>query len=680
MITKGLLVANLALISSLALAQATTSTIVRSDSKAPRVKPFVTDARTAFPPIATTLSQRGVRPENPKMPIPLPQGQPNSLVPGGISNLQNIVTGARFPGIGFTGAIPPDPHIAVGTTHIVQVVNVNIAFFNKSNGQFVYFQPLATGGFYGSQQVGSFTFDPKVVYDPRTDRFVVVCLDVDFNAGNSSMIVSISQSGNPLGGWNHYVINNKLTVNSADFWLDYPSITLNHDTVALQGNMFPFSAPAGSFTQVIFLEKANMLTGASTGTVSYVPAADPAVQDAAFALQLARPNDRTGTRPLFGLSRRTNTSVRLFSFRRTDPTTIVANSAVVAVPSFSPAFSDVPAAGGVEADAIGDRMMDAAARGGSVYAAHTTAAGGRSAVDWYEIRMGNWPVSGSPALFQAGRVQLPGGGWAFMPSINANADGDVALAFSRGGTAVNLDMMVTGRKASDTRGFMATPVVVGTSGRPTSGGFTRWGDYSAVAVDPSNDRTFWATAHLTSTNLFNWRTEIVQFNVTGAAGGSGFPASVTPIIGQYVSGDIGSFVSADGNQYVMNSTAVDRRGEFVAYDLLFNDAASLTSATAMTFTLTSSVASGDPANLTISFWNIRLGQWVTARTVQTRTTESTTTASVRPILGEYVSSTGEVRVRVQALKQVRRGGADPLAFTLRTNVGTLAGNTGIELP
>ncbi|HLP00350.1 MAG TPA: hypothetical protein VK171_17265, partial [Fimbriimonas sp.] len=64
-------------------------------------------------------------------------GTPNGLVAGGIFNANrlNIPQGAMFPAMGNTGPEPPDPDLAVSATHIVEVVNSDIAFFTKAGAK-----------------------------------------------------------------------------------------------------------------------------------------------------------------------------------------------------------------------------------------------------------------------------------------------------------------------------------------------------------------------------------------------------------------------------------------------------------------------------------------------------------------------------------------------------------------
>ena len=47
---------------------------------------------------------------------------------------------------------------------------------------------------------------------------------------------------------------------------------------------------------------------------------------------------------------------------------------------------------------------------------------------------------------------------------------------------------------------------------------SRWGDYSAMTVDPVDDCTFWFTSeYLKSNGTFNWGTRIASFKFPGCS-------------------------------------------------------------------------------------------------------------------------------------------------------------------
>jgi hypothetical protein len=100
---------------------------------------------------------------------------------------------------------------------------------------------------------------------------------------------------------------------------------------------------------------------------------------------------------------------------------------------------------------------------------------------------------------------------------------------------VSPSVAITGRLSSDTSGTMETETLV-TSG---SGSQTptvqfpnlpRWGDYSAMQVDPVDDCTFWYTQeYLASTGAFNWNTRIATMKFSGCGANTASPLRFVPI-------------------------------------------------------------------------------------------------------------------------------------------------------
>ncbi len=117
-----------------------------------------------------------------------------------------------------------------------------------------------------------------------------------------------------------------------------------------------------------------------------------------------------------------------------------------------------------------------------------------------------------------------------------DGSGDVAVGYSVSSGTVYPSVAYTGRLAGDPLGTLpeGESTMRSGSGSQTKakGGssLTRWGDYSALAVDPVDDCTFWYTdEYLATTGAFNWQTRIGSFrfascgcasNPTAVASGS----------------------------------------------------------------------------------------------------------------------------------------------------------------
>jgi hypothetical protein len=105
---------------------------------------------------------------------------------------------------------------------------------------------------------------------------------------------------------------------------------------------------------------------------------------------------------------------------------------------------------------------------------------------WYEIRDPN----GSPKVFQQGTVAHSGNA-LWMGSIAMDKAGDMALAFSESNaTTVHPSLSFTGRVPSDPPNKMESVARIFTA-KGSATDASRWGDYSSMVVDPSDDCTFW---------------------------------------------------------------------------------------------------------------------------------------------------------------------------------------------
>jgi hypothetical protein len=169
-----------------------------------------------------------------------------------------------YNGINSTGWNPPDPHAAVGIDHVVAVVNSSIAIFHKESGSPLY-QVTASSFFAPVSPPSTFIFDPKVVYDPFEDRFIILFLCTD-DVSQASFLVAVSKTGDAMGDWWLYDLDATLTGEiPADVWPDYPGLGFDHsDAVYVTSNDWGFST-GYQFAKIRILKKAELYTGAISG-------------------------------------------------------------------------------------------------------------------------------------------------------------------------------------------------------------------------------------------------------------------------------------------------------------------------------------------------------------------------------------------------------------------------------
>ena len=152
-------------------------------------------------------------------------------------------------------------------------------------------------------------------------------------------------------------------------------------------------------------------------------------------------------------------------------------------------------------DGIGDRLMFRLAYRKfadgheAVVGNYSVSSGGVAGVRWFELRA----VTTAPAVFQQSTYQ-PDTTWRWMGSVAMDQSGDLALGFSASSATINPQIRYAGRLVTDPINTLAqgeAHLFDGT-GSQTSG--NRWGDYSAMTIDPVDDCTFWYTQEYYATN------------------------------------------------------------------------------------------------------------------------------------------------------------------------------------
>jgi hypothetical protein len=145
-------------------------------------------------------------------------------------------------------------------------------------------------------------------------------------------------------------------------------------------------------------------------------------------------------------------------------------------------------------------------------------------VRWYEVRSPN----GTPTLFQQGTFG-PDKNIRWMGSVAMDQAGDMALGYNVSSKSVFPSVYFTGRVAADALGSMEGEQLIVNGIGSQTGGQNRWGDYSAMTVDPVDDCTFWYTQeYIQSNGSFNWNTRIANLSFPNC-GSSGATAVLSPV-------------------------------------------------------------------------------------------------------------------------------------------------------
>ncbi len=135
--------------------------------------------------------------------------------------------------------VPNDNDMAISNGgKIVSVINSNI-YMHDEFGALLLGNLSLNAWSAGLNLTGS-KFDPRALYDPIHDRFVITCLN-GFTDSTSYVIVGFSQTNDPTGTWNLYALPGD--PNQDSLWTDYPIMALTEHELFLTVNLLYNNQP-----------------------------------------------------------------------------------------------------------------------------------------------------------------------------------------------------------------------------------------------------------------------------------------------------------------------------------------------------------------------------------------------------------------------------------------------------
>jgi hypothetical protein len=459
---------------------------------------------------------------SPSAPDPALQSSPGSAAaPSAGINFEGIGQGFTGPSGTFSvNSAPPDPNGAVGPNNFVEVVNESFAIFNKSGAPIYGPVPTNTlwSGFGGGCQSND-DGDATVVYDRAADRWVFQ----QFSVSTTPYLdcIAVSATGDPTGQYYRYAFQ------FANF-PDYPKLGVWPDAYYMTFNLF--SGSTGPFVgpEICALDRTKMLAGQpATQQCKTLGTNDGGML----------PSDSEGpTPPPAGaanpiLEFGTN-DLLVYKFHvdwSNTANTTLTGPATIPVAAFAPACNGgtcIPQSGtSQQLDSLADRLMyrlDYRNFGDhdSLVVDHSIVAGSSVGVRWYELRNVT-SATGTPTLYQQG-TYAPDSSYRWMGSAAMDGNGDIGLGYSVSSSTMHPAIRYTAHAVTDPLGVMGQgegSIIEGTGSQTKYLGIqplSRWGDYSSLSVDPSDDCTFWYTnEYIASNGAFNWHTRIGTFKVAG---------------------------------------------------------------------------------------------------------------------------------------------------------------------
>ncbi len=398
-----------------------------------------------------------------------------------------------------SNSIPPDCNGDVGPNHFFQGVNSKYAIYDKSGNQVV--SPTAYNSlFQGVPGASNNDGDPIILYDSEADRWMAA----EFSGAYSNpdyMLIAVSTTGDPTGTWYRWSF-------VMTGFPDYMKFGVWQDGYYMATNTYYGN-------DVYVFERDVMIAGGSDpqmvgfnnpwrpGTVDNFHCIQPLDNDGVFApagspaLFITMNDDAMG-----------GGNDELWVYELDTDWGTPSNSTFdrvqqIAVSSFDSNFgnswNNITQPGtSQKLDAVPGVLMYRAVyrnfgSSQAIVCCHTVDldASNHAGIRWYELEMdgSDWGVrqQGTYGPDQHSR---------WMGSIAINSAHEIAIGYSISSSTEYPGVRYTGQSAAENAlatGILDISEVNVATGGGSQNSYNRWGDYSLLSVDPTDDQTFWFT-------------------------------------------------------------------------------------------------------------------------------------------------------------------------------------------
>jgi hypothetical protein len=459
-------------------------------------------------------------------------------IPSPSVNFEGIPATANIPILGGI-PIPPDPVGDVGPNHYVEMVNTAWAVYSKTGT--LLLGPLSLASIWAGFAVpdcADNSGDPIVLHDQLANRWILT----QFTTAGPTFYncVAVSTSPDPTGSYFRYAFSTGVN------FPDYPKYGVWPNAYFLTTREFGPATFAG--IGVYALERRRMIQGdpdARAVSVLVPPGATPWITgdgwlpsdlDGSLQPPDGSPNYIVGTQDDEGPYGAPFDAINLFKFSviwSSTPKAEFAGPVQLPVAEFDSDFPCRPAGSrncipqpdtGRRIDILSYRQRPIWRLAYRNFGTHESLVTNQSVearpelagTRWYELRS----PGTQPVVWQQATYAPDDGVHRWMGSIAQDKQGNMALGYSvSNGTNVFPGIRYTGRLGGDPANTLpqGEGVIVNGGGSQTDR-FSRWGDYTSMNVDPTDDCTFWyVNEYYAVTSARGWQTRIAAFRMPGCS-------------------------------------------------------------------------------------------------------------------------------------------------------------------
>ena len=412
----------------------------------------------------------------------------------------NVIVFTSVKGILQGNSIPPDPYLAVGPNHIIQTVNIDFRITDKSGNNAV---TINGNTWYKNVYSQASVFDPKVVYDHFSNRWIMVWLHQSDTALEGVYLLSISDDDDPNGIWYNWVLRSDLNgMSPSSSWGDYQGVGFDDKAIYFTSNQFSFT---GTFigAKIRIIPKAQLLTNTDPGPITYTDLYNVTYPNGganAFGIRPVRM--QTASESYYFAVHSPYTSKNTFGiYTLKNPLTnpVLTGSSVPVTSYSTPPDPEQLGGGSPKIDGGGANLRNEPVfKDYVIHLVHSTRVGVYSGVRYLAISTQTNSALTDMVIGDASHFHT-------YPAIAVSQDDDVLITYSK--SSANMYMGAYYTIIPSQTGTPSESIELqsgkGNYVKTFSGTRNRWGDYNGAWIDPADpDNFFMFTEYVDATNTW----------------------------------------------------------------------------------------------------------------------------------------------------------------------------------
>jgi hypothetical protein len=436
----------------------------------------------------------------------------------------NFTVGTSFLGVQSSESVyvPPDTQGAVGPTQVLFIANGRIKVFDKQGN--LGGLNTTTDNFFQTVRNNSPAVDPQAKYDRTSGRFILTSI----NETTPNRVLIAVSSGSSITNQSSFTFfffqqDQVAPTGNLNQFADYDKAGVDANALYVGANMFTSSFQG---TSCWVVKKSSILSGGPLVATAFRNIVN-GPSGAGPGSPMGVDNDEPASTEGYVVGVDNSQFGRLAVRRISNPggTPSISANLFVTVPTTGLPIPQPALGSSGPLDTIDDRLFcvqlhrDRFAGVTSLWAAHNIQVnssgvyqngGGRNGSRWYQLGS----LTSTPVLVQSGTLfdSASSGPRGFtIPSCAMSGQGHMVMGATYASTTDHAGCAISGRYASDAPGTIQAPTlaVVSTTAYNAQSGTQRWGDFSKVDVDPTDDQTLWAfVEYCNATN--SWGVRVIQ--------------------------------------------------------------------------------------------------------------------------------------------------------------------------